>query len=45
MQDYKVIWLFGVDYCNDFLIEFEIINVLSEHDMVLDLDITDSSKR
>ena len=43
MQDYKVVWLFGVDYCNDFFIEFEIIDVQSEHDMVLNFDITNSS--
>ena len=45
MQDYKVIWLFGVDYCNDFLIEFEIIDIQSEHDVVLIFYITDSSIR
>ena len=42
MQDYKVVWLFGVDYCNNFLIEFEIIDVQSEHDMVVNFDITDN---
>ena len=45
MQDYKVTWLFGVDYCDNFLIEFEIIDVQSEHDMVLIFYITDSSMR